>query len=104
MILSTNITYFLDYIMFVIYCLFDPSMYEYFFCMQIFDNRLFEKLCAFLTLTLPRAIMLAFTFCALELLVFNSAWRRESELNASIIAVCMLGISVMPAYALAIVY
>lgn len=104
LILSTNFTYFVDYMMIVFYCLFESSVYEYFSFVQIFDHRVFENLCTFLALTLPSAIMLMFRFCALEVLVFISAWRSEAELNASIIAVLKLGVSVMPAYALATVY
>ena len=103
-ILSTNITYFLDYIVIVCYCLFEKSVSEYFPSLQMLDVHVFNNLCAFLALTLPSASMLVLRLCALEILVFISGWRSEAELDACIIALSILAITLNPAYALAIVY
>ena len=103
-ILSTNIIYILDYIIIVCYCMFKKSVSEYFLSTQMLDYRVFDNLCAFLALTLPSALMLMLRWCALEFIVFISGWRSEAELDACIIALSIFGITMNPAYALAMVY
>ena len=103
-LLSTNITFIIDLILIICYCVFEKSVSEYFLSLQILDCRVVDNLSAFLAHTIPSALILMLRSCAMQSLVFISGWRSEAELNACSISLSILALTLNPAYALAQVY